>query len=120
MLYSLTQSRVTTYVLIAATALVLTLIIARLTEDPERKRARKMLNEITNRGLTVTAMQLDGEGNPLYYDEANDLLRQSTKPEADARKAYKDGRYGVATYNAARALDLINEAIKKQNDMRGV
>jgi HEPN domain-containing protein len=115
MLHNLFHSTVGSYVLLAATAAVLALIATRLTEHPERKRVRKMLKAIADRGFTVTDMQLSHEGNPARYDEANDLVDQSKEPAAEAERAFKEGLYGIAAFKAARALELLNKALNIQS-----
>jgi HEPN domain-containing protein len=115
MLHNLFQFGIGNFLLLAATALVLALIATWLTENPERKRVRKMLKAITDRELSIIDTQLSHHGNPARYEEANDLVRQSGEPAAEARRAFKEGHYGVAAFKAARALELLNRAIRIQS-----
>jgi hypothetical protein len=115
MLHNLLETKMTVVLASAALATLLTWLLARWTEDPERKRARKMLQAITNLKLSLIELQLDGRGNQSRYDEANDLVSQSNEPAAEAQKAFNEGRYALAAYKAARALELLNKANEIQS-----
>jgi hypothetical protein len=114
-LHSITWQR-SIAALVAAIALCLLIfVVIRITENPERKAARKLLAHLFQRGLNITAIQLDHLGKPAFYEQANALFRQAREPEADARKAFKEKRYKDALELGAEALELVNEANRIQS-----
>jgi hypothetical protein len=94
---------------------VVCLGIRKLTEDPERKTTKRMLNQLEQRGLTIIGMQLDGEGNPAHYEQANALLAQSREPARRAEAAFKQGRYATARFQAAGAFNYVNAGLALLN-----
>jgi len=107
------------YVLAPAAAvatIALFFVIRRLTESPEKKKARKLLAQVIQADLNIVYMQDEYEGRPSGYDEANRLLHESHEPERQAQLAFKERRYLDAQRHAEEALRLIESARKAQSD----
>jgi hypothetical protein len=110
----LMQARIVIVPAVAVASSVLFLVIRRLSESPARKKARKLIAEVVQASLNISYMQADREALPSGIDEANRLLSESHDPEAQAKLAFKEKRYGDAQQHAQEALQLIRLAYQAQ------
>jgi hypothetical protein len=107
----------TRFVIVPAAAVattVLFLVIGRLIESPERKKARELIAEVVQANLNISYTRADHEVRRSGIEEANRLLGDSYEPEAQAKLAFKEKRYGDAQQHAEEALRLLKLAYQAQ------
>lgn len=109
----------TVVALMAAIAIcILILVVRHLTENPDRKQARKLLYQAEQLQFHIYEIQHCGLGIPAQYDQANLLDQQAREPVEDAKAALKARRYALALERAAVALRLRNAAVEIQSPVK--
>jgi hypothetical protein len=106
----------TVVALVAAIAIcILILVVRYLTENPDRKQARKFLHQAEQLQFHIYEIQHCGIGVPAQYDQANLLDQQAREPIENAKAALKERRYVEAREHAAEALRLRKAAVDVQS-----
>jgi hypothetical protein len=94
---------------------ILIVVVRRLTENPDRKQARKLLYQAEQLQFHIYEIQHCGLGDPAQYDQANLLDLQAREPVENAKAALKERRYVEAREHAAEAFRLRKAAVDVQS-----